>query len=333
MEYERALYRVYERCLEGLRDDDAENSDIGSKTCRLCEYLTLSSALFFLFSLITLHISFVGRSGCLPALLQHQIMIRNHSGIFHLRDDEILQLNVKSLLPFGYDDTGANSLFADDTNSERRNRHLRNLFNSNNTNQLKIENNNNNTISSISKNNSTSKFDFEFAYDYSVLTLPIHLRESHNFQTMNTTIGGKFCFGSQIIQSLIPFGGIDNIIVNLIMYTVNKPGVLKSAAGDIYTWTYDDLKPYSNISEWLFNKFSILLSSALAFMMLSCVTALMVRVMISSGVVLLFPLFWIAQGFGMQPLNMRIISLSYPWLGVPIELLTLSNQPFKPFVI
>ena len=32
MEFERAIYRVYDRCLDGLRDDD---TDTANKYCRL----------------------------------------------------------------------------------------------------------------------------------------------------------------------------------------------------------------------------------------------------------------------------------------------------------
>ena len=61
MEFERAIYRVYERCLEGLHEEDAdENAAINNKSCKLFEYLCLGAATFFLVALIILHFSFVG---------------------------------------------------------------------------------------------------------------------------------------------------------------------------------------------------------------------------------------------------------------------------------
>ena len=77
MEFERAIFRVYERCLEGLRDD--ENDSVNSKTCRAFELLSLGGAVFFLFTLIFLHLSFVGRPGCLPELLQERLIQMNLS--------------------------------------------------------------------------------------------------------------------------------------------------------------------------------------------------------------------------------------------------------------
>ena len=38
MEFERAIYRVYERCLDGFRDD---MSDSGSKSCNIFQLVTL----------------------------------------------------------------------------------------------------------------------------------------------------------------------------------------------------------------------------------------------------------------------------------------------------
>lgn len=75
MEFERAIFRVYERCLEGLRDED--NEAVNSKSCRAFELLSLSGAIFFLLTLIFLHVTFVGRPGCLPMLLEERALAMN----------------------------------------------------------------------------------------------------------------------------------------------------------------------------------------------------------------------------------------------------------------
>jgi hypothetical protein len=71
MEFERAIYRVYERCLEGLREEQDQDQDGGTdvKSCIFLEYLCLfCAAVLFLF-LLVLHAAFVGSSGGLPELL------------------------------------------------------------------------------------------------------------------------------------------------------------------------------------------------------------------------------------------------------------------------
>ena len=79
--------------------------------------------------------------------------------------------------------------------------------------------------------------------------------------------------------------------------------------------------------DWFSGKLSILLTSLCSFFILSTITALLVRVLISSGVVLLFPCFYLCQ------INLRIITLSYPWIGVPMEVLRSRNESVIPFLI
>lgn len=53
----------------------------------------------------------------------------------------------------------------------------------------------------------------------------------------------------------------------------------------------------------------------LAFFLITSVTSLIVRVLTSSGVVLMFPLFTFLRSIGMTGADERILSLSYPWIG------------------
>jgi len=55
--------------------------------------------------------------------------------------------------------------------------------------------------------------------------------------------------------------------------------------------------------------------SMLAFFLVTSVTSLIVRVLTSSGVVLMFPIFTLLRSFGLPGADERIISLSYPWIG------------------
>lgn len=119
------------------------------------------------------------------------------------------------------------------------------------------------------------------------------------------------------------------------MYSFNKPGDILSAWPDeaFYRWHSNDLQPYNSPQEWFGFKFSILFNSLLSFFILSTVTALLVRVLISSGVVLLFPLFGCMQLLGYHAINLRVISLSYPWIGLPLELIRSRSQSSTPFII
>lgn len=55
--------------------------------------------------------------------------------------------------------------------------------------------------------------------------------------------------------------------------------------------------------------------SLLSFFLITSVTALIVRVLTSSGVVLMFPLFELFRNAGVSGADEQILALSYPWIG------------------
>jgi len=161
--------------------------------------------------------------------------------------------------------------------------------------------------------------------------MPQSMLNAHNFKIINISmIGQPRCYGDAFAQALIPFGGYDTVIQNNLMTTLKKGGVLVTALDNYYIWSTSDIVMFHSVADWITLKISIVVQSLFAFFAISCVTALLVRVLISSGVVLVFPIFWM---FGIPVINNRIIALSYPWLGVPIELMRTSNLSPAPFII
>jgi hypothetical protein len=183
----------------------------------------------------------------------------------------------------------------------------------------------------------TRQFDFEFAFDISVLTLSDERREQHKFELINVTMDGSSCFGGNLLsRALLPFGGgVDNAIVNDLMYTLDRGGMLTTKNGDYYIWRGADLHPYSTAGEWLGFKLFQLVKVCFLFFLLSHSTALLVRVLVSCGVVLLLPVFWLRQvaGVAVAVQQARIISHAYPWIGVPMELYTAQGRSYMPFLI
>jgi hypothetical protein len=55
--------------------------------------------------------------------------------------------------------------------------------------------------------------------------------------------------------------------------------------------------------------------------------------LMSSGVVLMFPLFYCLRNLGCLSVDFHLLTLSYPWLGVPIEQLRSNNKPVTPFIV
>ena len=177
-------------------------------------------------------------------------------------------------------------------------------------------------------------YDYEFAFDIGLLAMRDETRRKHNINTVNVTLSGEQCFGGRFLQTLLPLGGMDTLVINTVMSTVMEGGVLITSSGDYYMWNDMDTRKIRSFGQWLGTKIAIILLSFLSFFFISTTTALLVRVLISSGVVILFPFFWFIQWVGIANIiNSRIISLSYPWIGVPLEMLRARNQTTSPFII
>jgi hypothetical protein len=261
MEYERALFRVYERLLEGVSETGSTNSV--NKTCRMFEYLVLTLGAILFICLVILHISFVGTGGCLPQLLKDYAILHQNSSFFNFSNDQILQIYLgDSFSPYaprrlGYD-----------------------VLNSTNRSSFAFLD--------------IPQPDYEFAREWSVLSLDRSTRVNHNFELINITMSGEGCFGGPLQQLLLPLGGVGPVVANDVIYGIGGSGggVLKAAHGQSYYWRRPP-QPHSSmsISDWVAAKLSIIITTCLSFFVLSTTTALLVRVLISSGVVLLFPLF------------------------------------------
>lgn len=292
MEFERAIFRVYERCVENIREediDDRNNNQGGSLTpkhCRIIEGVFLGITIFFFFVLAMLHSSFVGSSGCVPAILRETSLYNKSSGTFMFKEDQILQINLDSR----YSQVSHRSLASA---QQRSGSALQsNLRGSENLSLIRTRNQNSNN----SSNAVDIKYDFEFAYRMDVLALSSTIRSEHNFQLINITLDSDSCFGSSFVQPLVNFG-VDIVIKNFLMNTFNHGGYLVSASGQFYSWNTFDIpsnKPVG-VVPYLVERLTAVLLGFSQFFYLSSMSALLVRVLISSGVVALFPVFYFIQ--------------------------------------
>lgn len=381
MEFERAIYRVYERCLEGLREDQDANGSANMKSCKFLEVLTFGCGLFLLFVLIGLHSAFVGSPGCLPSALTAaaaQMNITNATAYPYLQKDQVLYINIDqkyvpqkglrdvnggesaSIVPmtpgrdthWSYFSNNADRIVKKGSEWVALDR-LRGSQHSHQYNQHTIQSQSamstmtpfdermypqaeNVTETSTGKSGGSDlepEYDYKFTFNSALLLLPYSELKQHQFTTMNVSLLGEACYGSAFSQSMVPLGGVDTLVVNALMYTFKQPGHVFTAQGDYFRWTAQDIVPYSSVPEWINFKVAILFYSLFAFFFLTTITALLVRILISSGVVLIFPIFWVLQLFGFAPLNLRIVAISYPWIGLPLELIRARNQSIVPFII
>ena len=145
---------------------------------------------------------------------------------------------------------------------------------------------------------------------------------------------GKLTFFTAAGEFLSPIYGMDSVIINQFMYGIRgssgsfQSGILQNMeTKERWGWTKQQLESYEgndSVAEWILRKigefyraimtisaFSHDLSSnsfltgnfimsLLAFFLVTTVTSLIVRVLTSSGVVLMFPLFSFFRSLGMR---------------------------------
>jgi len=178
------------------------------------------------------------------------------------------------------------------------------------------------------------KVHYRFAIDDALLYLDENSALLHNITVVNVTVTerclstgsdhGKLTFLTAMGQFLSQVYGMDSIIINQLMYGIRgvdgvfTSGHVKSMeTQERWGWHKEQLEAYEHGSfvEWVLRKLGVMLMSTLAFFLITSVTSLIVRVLTSSGVVLMFPLFTCFRSLGMSGANERILSLSYPWIG------------------
>jgi hypothetical protein len=74
-----------------------------------------------------------------------------------------------------------------------------------------------------------------------------------------------------------------------------------------------------SVIDTLLLKLLAVVRAGIAFVMLSTITALVVRTLLSSGVAAMFPLLACLQRMRVTDVDSRILNMSYPWLGLPIS--------------
>lgn len=178
---------------------------------------------------------------------------------------------------------------------------------------------------------------YRFSSSDAILYLDGSVAFLHNVSVVNITLTerclstgsdhGTPSLAARAAEYLARICGIDTVIINQLMYGVRgmdggyRDGVVRNAASDeIWNWSKSQLERYdsANFSDWFARKVGIIVQSALSFFLVTSVTSVIVRVLTSSGVVMIFPIFSLLRHLGL-PANDRVLALSYPWIGRAIS--------------
>eukprot|EP00804_Cyclotella_cryptica_P006398 CCRYP_014279-RA/>CCRYP_014279-RA protein AED:0.30 eAED:0.30 QI:401/1/1/1/1/1/4/570/1086 len=176
---------------------------------------------------------------------------------------------------------------------------------------------------------------YRFSIDDALLYLDEKSIYLHNITIVNVTVterclstgsdDGELTFLTAVGEFLSQIYGMDSIIINQLMFGIRSVdgshlgGYVQSMeTKERWGWRKDQIEAYdgkTSIAQWIARKLGVLFMSLLAFFLITSVTSLIVRVLTSSGVVLMFPLFSFFRRMGVPGADERILALSYPWIG------------------
>eukprot|EP00557_Chaetoceros_sp_GSL56_P007649 CAMPEP_0176503060 /NCGR_PEP_ID=MMETSP0200_2-20121128/15121_1 /TAXON_ID=947934 /ORGANISM="Chaetoceros sp., Strain GSL56" /LENGTH=704 /DNA_ID=CAMNT_0017902245 /DNA_START=146 /DNA_END=2257 /DNA_ORIENTATION=+ len=179
---------------------------------------------------------------------------------------------------------------------------------------------------------------YRFSTSEALMFLDDKILFYHNVSIVNVTLSErclvtgsdegvyKQMWTNRLAQFLSPIYGMDEVIVNQVMYGI------KTSKGDFRDgylqnretkkrWFYlktqleENRKVRKEFVSWLLNRIAVLIISFVAFFLITSVTALIVRLLTSSGVFILFPIFAAYRSWGVNGIDERMLDFSYPWIG------------------
>ena len=194
--------------------------------------------------------------------------------------------------------------------------------------------------------------DFRFSMSEALLYLDDRFIYEHNVTLVNVTltstcltVGNDFGHPSSV-QKLSQFWSsyvtgytvpIINQAMNGILNVTNSGSIdfvdgflFNNHTGAHWSWTKESLSNSVQSSgmtwavyhfpwKWFSRKFVIVLLSYFSFFLITSITSLIVRILTTSGVVLMFPFFNCLRRCGLSGASERILTLSYPWIGLAIH--------------
>jgi len=342
MEFERALFRIHQRTL---------NSDPIRQVRIIWERWLPWVFLVLLASLVFLHTEYVGTARCLPIALAHAGLWNSTSQMPLVDDDTLLSITVVEQLGYGADlldirlqmppprprgngqgtlgSTAVGAAFSIGSENVTALSSSRGLFEA--------------VPPSDDQDPGYRVLDqrpvvvaYRFAYDREVLFMRQSVFDKHHFKMHNITISDRCLSPARVVRDTLRLlDALDTVVINELAYTLKSRGYLERVEGttkvESWAWSADQVNAVS-ASGWsgLFRKVLILAKAIVTFIIISSITGLFIRVAVNGSAVLMFPLAMFSQRFGSGRMPMGVLTRSFPWIGVYVEVLRRSNQSPGP---
>jgi len=378
----QALYRVYDRTLDGLLQDRPLVENVPQTKPRYLCNICLHGLWFFALTLLTifwgLHINFVNSPGCLYTTMQ---TMYEGSEISHLatqpsfttaragsstlsvvredgnktlgksslplraapdprnastwlEDDEILQIRIEQSGVYMAEEGGRKgpgrrmrgySAFPGAERGEAGTSETTEIINDADSNDTAL---------------SSFNPDYVYAQNTALLYLDPAFLSRHRVRRVNVSLD-EMCMTKGpglgfVVDAAV--GDFNTLLVNQLMFTFRSDGMLrKTRTNETWSWRAESLpppggRPFFSLDNWSL-KLSALLQSLSAFFFLSGTTAIVVRMLMTSGVALMYPCFFCLRRLGARGLSLGVLARSYAWLGVPMQRLQARGKPLAPFLL
>jgi len=166
--------------------------------------------------------------------------------------------------------------------------------------------------------------------------------ESHSFKVYNISIPERCLAPGIAVGSFLRlFDAFDGVVINELAYTFRSRGFLERVAGgkelESWAWTKDQVESASpEVDRSLFASFErkvfLFIHAAGTVALISAVTGLFIRVAVNGSAVLMFPAAAAMQacGSGLGRMSPRMLTRSFPWIGIHVELLREVGIPTWP---
>jgi hypothetical protein len=180
-------------------------------------------------------------------------------------------------------------------------------------------------------------YDYQLSRDIYLLAMDDAFYEPHNVPVFNMTIEFS-CFVDNDFADylLLNIFGYDVVLLNDLFHGFEGTGYVQNTkTKQLWYWTPADVRSYINpdFADLLSLKIAMVVWSVFAFFAIDTMSALTVTTCVSSGVIFLFPLVYSLQCCGLMRNGTQILSLSYPWLGLPIERLREQDKSTTSFIV
>eukprot|EP00929_Paragymnodinium_shiwhaense_P031521 TRINITY_DN17631_c0_g1_i2.p1 TRINITY_DN17631_c0_g1~~TRINITY_DN17631_c0_g1_i2.p1 ORF type:complete len:509 (+),score=71.26 TRINITY_DN17631_c0_g1_i2:154-1680(+) len=331
MEFERALFRIYQRT---MNSGSVKNVRTWVEWWMPWVILGTGAALTWL------HTEYVGEARCLPAEMR-RLGLWNHTADGPLlEDDSLLSLHVVTDSP-GEEEAGSGEALLEG--------HLRLHMEGASAKAgsgLSIDGENVSALQEAGwRRRGKPILRYRYGFDREIMMLRPAVFDKHAFQWRNVSIQESCLMSSSVLRFLFrTMDAYDTLVVNELAYTFRSRGYLERVEDDsidaaqveAWIWSKEQVESaYPSTSRPIIvaavRKAAILLKAVISFVLISSITGFFIRVAVNGSAVLMFPVAMCAQRYNPHNrMSIGLLSRSFPWIGVYVEVLRRANRPSWP---